>query len=170
MEKFTPLAKILHCHWHCWHWQISPMECLNYERNLRIWIRAPDVLFRGPEDGHFRLIFSPPWISNWPNGLFWTLKCDIYSRSMHVRVKVWYWKAFWHPVKCQGFVWNKIIAPICLQGPGPCLFQCNVDLGENSRWVAYISQLPFVSPAINSTKILASVAPAFQRNAIVRPR
>ena len=91
---WASLAKILHCRRHCWHWQISPLECLNYERNLRIWIRAPEVLFRGPEDGHFRVIFSSSWIYNWPNGLFWTLKCDTYSRGMHVRVKVWYWKAF----------------------------------------------------------------------------
>ena len=67
---------------------------LNNERNLRFWIRrAPEVFFRGPEYGHFRPFFSSFWISNWPNGLFWTLKCDTYSRVMHVRVKVWYWKA-----------------------------------------------------------------------------
>ena len=61
---------------------------LNYERDLRVWIRAPEAFFRGPEYGHFRPIFSSFWISNWPNGLFWTLKCDTFSRVMHVRVKV----------------------------------------------------------------------------------
>ena len=63
-------------------------EYLNCERNLRVWIRAPEVFFRGPEDGHFHLIIFSSWISNWPNGLFWTLKCDTYSRGMHFRVKV----------------------------------------------------------------------------------
>ena len=103
LEKFTPLAKILHCHWHCWHWQISPLECLNYERNLRIWIRAPEVLFRGPEDWYFRLIFSSSWIYNWPNALFWTRNYDTYSRGMHVREKVWHWKAFSASCEVSGF-------------------------------------------------------------------
>ena len=30
--------------------------------SISIWIRAPAALFQGPEDGHFRLIFSSSWI------------------------------------------------------------------------------------------------------------
>ena len=26
MDKFTPLAKLLYCRRHCWHWQISPLN------------------------------------------------------------------------------------------------------------------------------------------------
>ena len=61
MEKFTPLAKILHCRRHWRHWQIPPLWSGNQEWFLGPW---PILQVKAPSSGHphkFQIVLDVVW-------------------------------------------------------------------------------------------------------------